>query len=154
MAGCRALRAALAGACVVFGLSGVCAAEQPASGGLVRFSGAMVAQYDVTLAGPPVEMREVGLTRGVRETSTVVTFDAHDRPLPGARIVLADGNGVSLAQHVEPAVRATWRDAASQRVVPPRPDGAYRVGPYGGAMTIAAPDADAAGPIVMKIFHP
>lgn len=83
-----------------------------------------------------------------------VTFDAHDRRLPGARIVLADVRGAPLRQPEASGVHATWRDAASRRIVPPRADGVYRVGPHGGTMTVAAPDAGAAGPIVMKILHP
>ncbi|WP_260463923.1 hypothetical protein [Burkholderia sp. Bp8963] len=42
----------------------------------------------------------------------------------------------------------------SVEVMPPRPDGAYRVGPHGGTMTVAAADAESADPVVMKIRHP
>ncbi|RQS16255.1 hypothetical protein DIE07_01855 [Burkholderia sp. Bp9002] len=137
-------------ACMAFGASGAWAAERHAAGGLVRFSGALVDRYDVTLVAPSGTVRhDAG-----GGASADVTFDAHDRRLPGARIVLADRHGVPLSVQQGAEVRATWRDALSQRHEPPQPDGAYRVGPHGGTMTVAASDADAAGPIVMKILHP
>ncbi len=137
-------------ACMAFGASGAWAAEPHAAGGLVRFSGALVDRYDVTLVAPSGTVHhDAG-----GGASADVTFDAHDRRLPGARVVLADAHGAPLRMQPGAEVRATWRDAASQRDERPRPDGAYRVGPYGGTMTVAASDADAAGPIVMKILHP
>ncbi|MGZ2748448.1 hypothetical protein [Burkholderia stagnalis] len=140
-------------ACMAFGASGASgasAAERHAAGGLVRFSGALVDRYDVTLVAPSGAVRrDAG-----GGASADVTFDAHDRRLPGAQVVLADAHGVPLSVQPGAAVRATWRDAVGQRHELRRPDGAYRVGPYGGTMTVAASDADAAGPIVMKILHP
>ncbi|KVN90902.1 hypothetical protein WJ70_17540 [Burkholderia ubonensis] len=144
----RTLGALLAGMCAALFASGAGAAGQ------VSFSGALVAQYDVTLAAPSVAVSERAADADARDASVAVTFDAHDRRLPGARIVLADVLGVPLGQPEVSGVRATWRDAASRRIVPPRADGVYRVGPHGGTMTVAAPDAGAAGPIVMKIVHP
>ncbi|PCE33811.1 hypothetical protein [Burkholderia ubonensis] len=144
----RTLCMLLAGMCAALFASGACAAGQ------VRFAGAIVAQYDVTLAAPSVAMREPAADVDARDASVAVTFDAHDRRLPGARIVLADVRGAPLMQQEVSGIRATWRDAASRRIVPPRADGAYRVGPHGGTMTVAASDGDAAGPIVMKILHP
>ncbi|AOK61369.1 hypothetical protein [Burkholderia ubonensis] len=144
----RTLCALLAGMCAALFASGAGAAGQ------VSFSGALVAQYDVTLAAPSVAVSERAADVDARDASVAVTFDAHDRRLPGARIVLADVHGAPLRQPEASGVHATWRDAASRRIVPPRADGAYRVGPHGGTMTVAAPDAGAAGPIVMKILHP
>ncbi|KVC87149.1 hypothetical protein [Burkholderia ubonensis] len=144
----RTLCALLAGMCAALFASGAGAAGQ------VSFSGALVAQYDVTLAAPSVAVSERAADVDARDASVAVTFDAHDRRLPGARIVLADVLGVPLGQPEVSGVRATWRDAASRRIVPPRADGVYRVGPHGGTMMVAAPDAGAAGPIVMKILHP
>ncbi|KUZ74392.1 hypothetical protein WI38_04540 [Burkholderia ubonensis] len=144
----RTLCALLAGMCAALFASGAGAAGQ------VSFSGALVEQYDVTLAAPSVAVSERAADVDSTDASLAVTFDAHDRRLPGARIVLADVLGVPLGQPAVSGVRATWRDAVSRRIVPPRADGAYRVGPHGGTMTVAAPDAGAAGPIVMKIHHP
>lgn len=156
----------LAGVCIAFGASGACAAERHASGGLVRFSGAIVEQYDVTLAVPSVEVRHgvtagdacrvlAGVTAGdACRASAAVTFDAHGRRLPGASVVLADVNGAPLRPLAESGVRASWRDAGSGQLTPPRPDGTYRVGPHGGTMTVAAADAEMADPVVMKILHP
>ncbi|OMG75389.1 hypothetical protein [Burkholderia ubonensis] len=146
--GNRTLRALLAGMCAALFASGAGAAGQ------VSFSGALVAQYDVTLAALSVAVCERAADVDARAASVAVTFDAHDRRLPGAHIVLADVRGVPLSQPEASGVRATWRDAVSRRIVPPRADGAYRVGPHGGTMTVAAPDNGAAGPIVMKILHP
>ncbi|KWK47950.1 hypothetical protein WT81_05530 [Burkholderia stagnalis] len=136
-------------ACMAFGASGAWAAERHAAGGVVRFSGALVDRYDVTLVAPSGAVRH-----DARGASADVTFDAHDRQLPGARVVLADAHGTPLSVQPGADIRATWRDAAGERHELPRPDGAYRVGPYGGTMTVAASEADAAGPVVMKILHP
>ncbi|KWE58736.1 hypothetical protein WL76_07465 [Burkholderia ubonensis] len=144
----RTLCALLAGMCAALFASGAGAAGQ------VSFSGALVAQYDVTLAAPSAAVSERAADVDARDASVAVTFDAHDRRLPGAHIVLADVRGAPLRQPEAYGVRAAWRDAASRRIVPPRADGAYRVGPHGGTMTVAASDAGAAGPIVMKILHP
>src|SRR5262245_49690581 len=106
MRGARAWQAMLAVACMAFGAmgaSGACAAERQAAGGLVRFSGALVDRYEVTLVAPSGAVRH-----DARGASADVTFDAHDRRLPGARVVLADAHGAPLRLREGAGIRATW----------------------------------------------
>ncbi|WP_175819104.1 thioesterase [Burkholderia sp. BCC0419] len=130
------------------------AAGQPASDGVVRFTGSLVDLYDVTLdapAGVQVDVREAadgGATATLR-------FDAHGRRLPGAQVALVGPDGAPFAPDGGAAVRVTWRDARDERSVRLAPGRVHRVGPYGGVMTVAADEATGAvAPVVIHIRHP
>ncbi|MGS0891796.1 thioesterase [Burkholderia stagnalis] len=135
---------------VGFAMSDAAAAGQAAAGGIVRFTGALVDRYDVTFDAPSgaiVEGREAAGS-GV----ATLRFDAHGRRLPGAHVAWIGLGGTSDA---DAGVRATWRDARDDRSVPLVSGRAYRIGPYGGVMTVAADEATgAAAPVVISIRHP
>ncbi|NTZ06700.1 thioesterase [Burkholderia metallica] len=135
-------------------MSNAMAAGQPASDGVVRFTGSLVDLYDVTLdapAGMQVDAREAadgGATATLR-------FDAHGRRLPGAQVALVGPDGAPFAPDGGAAVRVTWRDARDERSVRLAPGRVHRVGPYGGVMTVAADEATGAvAPVVIHIRHP
>ncbi|AQQ24917.1 MULTISPECIES: thioesterase [Burkholderia cepacia complex] len=127
-------------------MSSAMAAGQPASDGVVRFTGSLVDLYDVTLDAPVGALVDAGQTADGGATATL-RFDAHGRRLPGAQVALVKPDGA--------AVRATWRDAHTERSVPLAPGRVHRVGPYGGVMTVAADEATGAvAPVVIHIRHP
>ncbi|MDR8038038.1 thioesterase [Burkholderia cenocepacia] len=134
--------------------SNAMAAGQPASDGVVRFTGSLVDLYDVTLdapAGVPVDAEQAV---GGRATATV-RFDAHGRRLAGAQVALVGPAGAPFAPESGTAVRATWRDAHTGRSVLLAPGRVQRVGPYGGVMTVAADEATGAvAPVLIHIRHP
>ncbi|MDN7486565.1 thioesterase [Burkholderia sp. AU45274] len=139
---------------VAFAMSNAVAAGHAASDGIVRFTGALVDLYDVTLdapAGVVVEGREVA-SGGAAAT---LRFDAHGRRLPGAQVALVGPDGAPFSPDVASRVRATWRDAHGDRSVPLVSGRTYRVGPYGGVMSLAADEATGAeAPVVIRIRHP
>ncbi|KAG8155254.1 thioesterase [Burkholderia catarinensis] len=149
-----AVRMMAIGLGVACAMSNAVAAGQAAPDGVVRFTGALVDLYDVTFdmpSGVLVEGREAAL--GGAEAT--LRFDAHGRRLPGAHVALAGPDGAPLAPDAGSGVRATWRDAHDDRSIPLVSGRAYRVGPYGGVMTVAADDATgAAAPVVISIRHP
>ncbi|MCA8422754.1 thioesterase [Burkholderia seminalis] len=138
---------------VALAMSSAMANGQATSDGVVHFTGALVDLYDVTLDAPSgafVEGRE-------RTGSAVATlrFEAHGRRLPGAQVTLAAADGTPFEPDAGSGVRATWRDARDDRSVPLVSGRAYRVGPYGGVMTVAADDeTGAVAPVVINIRHP
>ncbi|CAB3752531.1 thioesterase [Burkholderia puraquae] len=149
-----AVRRMVLGLGVALAMSNAMAAGQTTSGGIVRFTGALVDLYDVTLdarAGVVVEGREVA-SGGAAAT---LRFDAHGRRLPGAHVALVRPDGAPFAPDAASGVRATWRDANEDRSVPLVSGHAYRVGPYGGVMTVAADEeTGAVAPVVIRIRHP
>jgi len=139
---------------VAFAMSSAVAAGHAASGGDVRFTGALVDLYDVTLdaqSGVVVEAREAA-HGGAAAT---LRFDAHGRRLPGAHVALVGPDGTPFAPDVASRVRATWRDAHGDRRVPLVSGRTYRVGPYGGVMMLAADEeTGAVAPVLIRIRHP
>ncbi|VWC13536.1 thioesterase [Burkholderia lata] len=149
-----AVRKVAIGFGVAFAMSNAVAAGHAASGGDVRFTGALVDLYDVTLDAPSavvVESRE----RARGGAAATLRFDAHGRRLPGAHVALVGPDGAPFAPEVASRVRATWRDAHDDRSMPLVSGRTYRVGPYGGVMSLAA-DAEtgAEAPVVIRIRHP
>ncbi|VWC92360.1 thioesterase [Burkholderia contaminans] len=149
-----AVRQIAIGLGVAFAMSNAVAAGHAASDGIVRFTGALVDLYDVTLDGPAgvvVEGREVA-SGGAAAT---LRFDAHGRRLPGAQVALVGPDGAPFSPDVASRMRATWRDAHGDRSVPLVSGRTYRVGPYGGVMSLAADEATGAeAPVVIRIRHP
>ncbi|OXI95671.1 MULTISPECIES: thioesterase [Burkholderia] len=149
-----AVRQIAIGLGAAFAMSNAVAAGHAASDGIVRFTGALVDLYDVTLdarSGEVVEGRAVA-NGGAAAT---LRFDAHGRRLPGAQVALVGPDGARLSPEVASRVRATWRDAHGERSVPLVSGRTYRVGPYGGVMTLAADEATGAeAPVVIRIRHP
>ncbi|HHX4058848.1 MAG: thioesterase [Burkholderia contaminans] len=149
-----AVRQVAIGLGVAFAMSNAVAAGHAASEGIVRFTGALVDLYDVTLDAPSgvaVEGREVA-NGGAAAT---LRFDAHGRRLPGAHVALLGPDGAPFSPDVAARVRATWRDAHDDRSVPLASGRTYRVGPYGGVMSLAADEATGAeAPVVIRIRHP
>jgi len=145
------LRTVAIGMGVAFAMSGAGAAEQANADGIVRFTGALVDLYDVTLEAPSVDVSD-------RATAVTLRFDAHGRRLPGAHVALVGLDGQPLAPAAAAEVRATWRDARDDRSMPVEPGRAHRVGPYGGVMTVAGPapekETGAVAPVVVRIRHP
>ncbi|HEF5874037.1 TPA: thioesterase [Burkholderia cenocepacia] len=135
-------------------VSNAIAAGQPASDGVVRFTGSLVDLYDVTLdapAGVRVDTREAAGGGAV----ATLRFDAHGRHLPGAQVALVGPDGAPFEPDGGAAVRATWRDARDGRSVRLAPGQVHRVGPHGGVMTLAADETTgAAAPVVIHIRHP
>ncbi|WP_175840342.1 thioesterase [Burkholderia contaminans] len=149
-----AVRQVAIGLGVAFAMSNAVAAGHAASDGIVRFAGALVDLYDVTLDAPSgvvVEGREVA-NGGAAAT---LRFDAHGRRLPGAHVALVGPDGAPFSPDVAARVRATWRDAHDDRSVPLVSGRTYRVGPYGGVMRLAADEETGAeAPVVIRIRHP
>ncbi|OXI83661.1 thioesterase [Burkholderia sp. AU31652] len=149
-----AVRQIAIGLGVAFAMSNAVVAGHAASDGIVRFTGALVDLYDVTLdapAGVVVEGREAA-SGGAAAT---LRFDAHGRRLPGAQVALVGPDGAPFSPDVASRVRATWRDAHGDRSVPLVSGRTYRVGPYGGVMSLAADEATGAeAPVVIRIRHP
>ncbi|MDR0244670.1 MAG: thioesterase [Burkholderia sp.] len=145
-------RAAL-GLGVALAMSNAMASGQARSDGVVHFTGALVDLYDVTFDAPSgmlVEGRAVAIG-----AAATLRFDAHGRRLPGAHVTLAAADGTSFTPDAGSGVRATWRDAHDDRSVPLVSGRAYRVGPYGGVMTLAADgETGAVAPVVISIRHP
>ncbi|KVK74929.1 thioesterase [Burkholderia cepacia] len=135
-------------------MSSATAAGHAAPGGVVRFAGALVDLYDVSLDARP------GVVAAGREMASdgaaaTLRFDAHGRRLPGAQVALVGPDGAPFAPDAASGVRATWRDAHDDRSVPLVSGRPYRVGPHGGVMTLAADDATGAvAPVVIRIRHP
>ncbi|HHL4082763.1 thioesterase [Burkholderia sola] len=129
-------------------------AGQPAADGVVRFTGALVDLYDVTLDAPAgVQVDARNADHG--GAAATLRFDAHGRRLPGALVTLVGPDGAPLAADGGAAVRATWHDARGDRSVPLAPGRVHRVGPYGGVMTVAADEATGAvAPVMIHIRHP
>nr|WP_321807726.1 thioesterase [Burkholderia sp. BCC1993] len=130
-------------------MSGAGAAGQANAGGVMRFTGGLVDLYDVTFDAPSIDASASAMAATLR-------FDAHGRRLPGAHLALVGLDGQPVSQPAGAAVRATWRDARDDRVVPLEAGRAHRVGPYGGVLTIAGPDMEtgAVAPVVIRIRHP
>ncbi|VWD05340.1 thioesterase [Burkholderia lata] len=149
-----AVRKVAIGFGVACAMSNAVAAGHVASDGIVRFTGALVDLYDVTLDAPSggvVEGREMA-SGGVAAT---LRFDAHGRRLPGAHVALVGPDGAPLSLDVASHVRATWRDAHDDLSVPLVSGRTYRVGPYGGVMLLAADEeTGAVAPVVIRIRHP
>ena len=139
---------------VALAMSSAMAAGHAAPGGIVRFAGALVDLYDVTLdarSGVVVPGREVESGGAV----ATLRFDAHGRRLPEAHVALVGPDGAPFVPDAASGVRASWRDARDDRSVPLVSGRPYRVGPYGGVMTLAADDATGAvAPVVIRIRHP
>ncbi|AXF24205.1 thioesterase [Burkholderia pyrrocinia] len=149
-----AVRMMAIGLGVAFAMSNAMAAGQAATDGIVRFTGALVDLYDVTFDAPSGAVVEGWEATGSGAAATL-RFDAHGRRLPGAHVALVGPDGTPFAPAAGAGVRATWRDAHDDRSVPLVSGRAYRVGPYGGVMTVAADDATgAAAPVVIRIRHP
>ena len=148
-----AVRQIAIGLGVAFAMSNAVAAGHAASDGIVRFTGALVDLYDVTLdapAGVVVEGRAVA-NGGAAAT---LRFDAHGRRLPGAQVALV-GPTVRRSRPMSLRACVTWRDAHGDRSVPLVSGRTYRVGPYGGVMSLAADEATGAeAPVVIRIRHP
>ena len=92
-----AVRQIAIGLGVAFAMSNAVAAGHAASDGIVRFTGALVDLYDVTLdapAGVVVEGRAVA-NGGAAAT---LRFDAHGRRLPGAQVALVGRRCAVLAR--------------------------------------------------------
>ncbi|KUY96292.1 thioesterase [Burkholderia territorii] len=140
------LRIVATGFGIAFAMSGAGAAEQVHADGIVRFAGALVDLYDVTFDAPSVDASSGAMLR----------FDAHGRRLPGAHVALVELDGQPLSRAAGAEVRATWRDARDDRIVPLEAAGTHRVGPYGGVLTVAGPDMEtgAVAPVVIRIRHP
>ncbi|MBN3749550.1 thioesterase [Burkholderia sp. Se-20373] len=149
-----AVRQIAIGLGVAFAMSNAVAAGHAASDGIVRFTGVLVDLYDVTLdacTGEAVEGRAVA-SGGAAAT---LRFDAHGRRLPGAKVALVGPDGAPFSPDVASRVRATWRDAHGDRSVPLVSGRTYRVGPYGGVLSLAADEATGAeAPVVIRIRHP
>ncbi|MGU7838357.1 thioesterase [Burkholderia sp. AW33-5] len=143
------LRIVATGFGIAFAMSGAAAAEQAQANGIVQFTGALVDLYDVRFDAPSI---------GASSSATAATlrFDAHGRRLPGAHVALVELDGQPLSRPAEAQVRATWRDARDDRIVPLEAGRAHRVGPYGGELTVAGPDMEtgAVAPVVIRIRHP
>ncbi|EML1598551.1 thioesterase [Burkholderia cenocepacia] len=135
-------------------MSSAMAAGQPASDGVVRFTGSLVDLYDVTLDAPMDALVDAGQAADGGATATL-RFDAHGRRLPGAQVALVKPDGAAFAPDDGTAVRVTWRDAHTERSERLAPGRVHRVGPYGGVMTVAADEATGAvAPVVIHIRHP
>jgi len=149
-----AVRKVAIGLGVAFAMSNAVAAGHAASGGDVRFTGALVDLYDVTLDAPSAVVVD-GRERSSGGAAATLRFDAHGRRLPGAHVALVGPDGAPFAPEVASRVRATWRDAHDDRSMPLVSGRTYRVGPYGGVMSLAA-DAEtgAEAPVVIRIRHP
>ncbi|MBU9629710.1 hypothetical protein KTE60_10490 [Burkholderia multivorans] len=158
----RAARARLAGcggasvwqaACAALGtvltIANAAAAPAAASSGVVRFTGALVDRYDVTLDRAPVA------TVDRQRTAATLRVDALGRRLPGAQLTLIGADGAPLAEPARSRVQAVWREAGRSRAVPVE-RGTQRVGPHGGTLTIAVPDdaGSAPVPVIVRIAHP
>ncbi|KUY57160.1 thioesterase [Burkholderia sp. RF2-non_BP3] len=143
------LRIVATGFGIAFAMSGAAAAEPVHANGIVQFTGALVDLYDVRFDAPSI---------GASSSATAATlrFDAHGRRLPGAHVTLVELDGQPLSRRAEAAVRATWRDARDDRIVPLEAGRTHRVGPYGGELTVAGPDMEtgAVAPVVIRIRHP
>jgi hypothetical protein len=149
-----AVRKAAIGLGVAFAMSSAVAAGHAGSGGDVRFTGALVDLYDVTLDAPS-GVRVEGRQRVSGGAAATLRFDAHGRRLPGAHVALVGPDGAPFAPDVAARVRATWRDAHDDRSVPLVSGRVYRVGPHGGVMTVAADEETGAeAPVVIRIRHP
>ncbi|MCA7997078.1 thioesterase [Burkholderia metallica] len=132
----------------------VAAAGHAAPGGIVRFTGALVDLYDVTLDAGPGGVVEDGAAAGTGAVATL-RFDAHGRRLPGADVTLVTPDGARFAADAGSGMRATWRDALADRGVPLVSGRAWRVGPYGGVMTLATDEeTGAVAPVLIRIRHP
>lgn len=149
-----AVRKVAIGLGVAFAMSNAVAGGHAASGGDVRFTGALVDLYDVTLDAPSAIVVD-GRERASGGAAAMLRFDAHGRRLPGAHVALVGPDGAPFAPEVASRVRATWRDAHDDRSIPLVSGRTYRVGPYGGVMSLAA-DAEtgAEAPVVIRIRHP
>ncbi|WP_155773556.1 thioesterase [Burkholderia territorii] len=143
------LRIVATGFGIAFAMSGAGAAEQVHADGIVRFAGTLVDLYDVTFDAPSVDASSGA-------TAAMLRFDAHGRRLPGAHVALVELDGRPLSRAPGAEVRATWRDARDDRIVPLEAAGTHRVGPYGGVLTVAGPDMEtgAVAPVVIRIRHP
>ncbi|WP_416269667.1 thioesterase (plasmid) [Burkholderia cepacia] len=139
---------------VALAMSNAMAAGHAAPGGIVRFAGALVDLYDVTLDARSVVVAPGREVAGGGAVATL-RFDAHGRRLPGAHVALVGPDGAPFVPDAASGVRATWRDAHDDRSVPLVSGHSYRVGPHGGVMTLAADDATGAvAPVVIRIRHP
>lgn len=148
-----AVRRIALGLGVALAMSNATANGQAGSDGVVHFTGALVDLYDVTFDAPSGVFVE-GQEMTGRAVATL-RFDAHGRRLAGAHVTLAAADGTPLEPDAGSGVRATWRDAQDGRSVPLVSGRAYRVGPYGGVMTVAADDeTGAVAPVVIGIRHP
>ena len=142
------LRAVATGMGAACAMAAAGAAERGNADGIVRFTGALVDLYDVTFEAPPSDSVE-GATATLR-------FDAHGRGLPGVEVALVRPDGRPLRR--SGVIRATWRDARSDRSVWLALDRTHRVGPDGGVLTVAGPapesETGAVAPVVIRIRHP
>ncbi|MBU9464043.1 hypothetical protein LGM75_00780 [Burkholderia multivorans] len=142
-------QAAFAALGTVLTIANAAAAPAAASSGIVRFTGALVDRYDVTLDRAPVA------TVDRQRTAATLRVDALGRRLPGAQLTLIGANGAPLAVSARSRVQAVWREAGGSRAVPVE-RGMQRVGPHGGTLTLAVSD-DAGGvptPVIVRIAHP
>ncbi|MEB2509250.1 hypothetical protein SB379_10900 [Burkholderia multivorans] len=130
-------------------IANAAAAPAAASSGIVRFTGALVDRYDVTLDRVPVA------TVDRQRTAATLRVDALGRRLPGAQLTLIGANGAPLAVSARSRVQAVWREAGGSRAVPVE-RGMQRVGPHGGTLTLAVRDDAGSGPVpvIVRIAHP
>nr|WP_249200129.1 hypothetical protein [Burkholderia multivorans] len=133
----------------VLTIANAAAAPAAASSGIVRFTGALVDRYDVTLDRVPVA------TVDRQRTAATLRVDALGRRLPGAQLTLIGANGAPLAVSARSRVQAVWREAGGSRAVPVE-RGMQRVGPHGGTLTLAVRDDAGSGPVpvIVRIAHP
>ncbi|MBU9124237.1 hypothetical protein KTD08_03405 [Burkholderia multivorans] len=144
--GASVWQAAFAALGTVLTIANAAAAPATASSGIVRFTGALVDRYDVTLDRAPVDRQR---------TAATLRVDALGRRLPGAQLTLIGADGAPLAEPARSRVQAVWREAGGSRAAPVE-RGTQRVGPHGGTLTIAVPD-DAGSvpvPVIVRIAHP
>ncbi|MBN3834192.1 thioesterase [Burkholderia sp. Ac-20344] len=152
--GAGAVRKMALGLGVALAMSNAMASGQSASDGIVRFTGALVDLYDVTLDARSAALVDGPEVAGSGAAATL-RFDAHGRRLPGAQVMLVGLDGTPLAPDAATGMRATWRDAHDERSVRLALGRVHRVGPYGGMMTVAADEATGAvAPVVIRIRHP
>ncbi|MCO8610517.1 hypothetical protein KGP95_08250 [Burkholderia multivorans] len=147
--GASVWQAAFAALGTVLTIANAAAAPAAASSGIVRFTGALVDRYDVTLDRAPVARVDR------QRTAATLRVDAQGRRLPGAQLTLIGANGAPLAESAGSRVQAVWREAGGSRAVPVE-RGMQRVGPHGGTLTLAVPD-DAGSvpvPVIVRIAHP
>ncbi|PRE09796.1 hypothetical protein [Burkholderia multivorans] len=147
--GASVWQAAFAALGTVLTIANAAAAPAAASSGIVRFTGALVDRYDVTLDRAPVA------TVDRQRTAATLRVDAQGRRLPGTQLTLIGADGAPLAESARSRVQAVWREAGGSRAVPVE-RGMQRVGPHGGTLTLAVSD-DAGGmptPVIVRIAHP
>ncbi|MBU9586273.1 hypothetical protein L0Z42_20910 [Burkholderia multivorans] len=147
--GASVWQAAFAALGAVLTIANAAAAPATTPGGIVRFTGALVDRYDVTLDRAPVA------TVDRQRTAATLRVDAQGRRLPGAQLTLIGADGAPLGEPARSRVQAVWREAGGSRAMPVE-RGMQRVGPHGGTLTIAVPDdaGSAPVPVIVRIAHP